>query len=349
MGKAISSCSSRRPFLPGRLSSADRLSRQGVLLIALEDSERRIHARLEQLKIIGTDKLIIFTRWAKGKHALEDLRIILRCHPEVRTVIIDPIVKFIDLLDFDFNEYGGAYDRLTPIKDILDGLHVAGIFSHHCKKSVSELDAFDDLLGSTGWGAACDTRLVLRRERGSDEGTLVAGGRDVLHSESALLFDGDRGWQYQGTVADVRISEERKQILELLDEAGPLSVTEVSKRLEKNYSTIRTLVQKLMKSGSLIHEGKKVTLATRKSVVNVVSVAEEEEGKTTETTESIETTGTIETIEKREEDDSLSSRARARKDTLEGIKQKLSLYRAEEVLERARRTLEQVEGTEGET
>lgn len=186
------------PFL-GR-----QTQRQGVLLIALEDSERRINSRLEQLGVIGTDKLLIATRWAKGKHALEDLRLMLQYHPEIRTVIIDPIVKFIDLIDF--NEYGGAYDKLGPIKDILDGRHVAGIFSHHCKKSLAELDAFDDLLGSTGWGAACDTRLVLRRQRGSDEGTLIAGGRDVMHSESAILFEGDRGWQYQGAAEDIRMS-----------------------------------------------------------------------------------------------------------------------------------------------
>jgi hypothetical protein len=187
----------------------------------------------------------------------------LRCHPEIKVVIIDPIVKFIDLIDF--NEYGGAYDKLGPIKDILDGRGVAGIFSHHCKKAVSDVDAFDDLLGSTGWGAACDTRLVLRRPRGSDEGVLIAGGRDVLHSESALLFAGNRGWQYQGAAADVRISAERKEILDLLGEEGSLSATEISKRLQKNYNTTKTLVQKLLAAGAIVHDGKKVTLPPEKA------------------------------------------------------------------------------------
>jgi RecA-family ATPase len=226
--------------------------RHGVLLIALEDSERRINARLNQLGVIGTDKLLIETRWAKGKHALEDLRLILRCQPMIRTVIIDPIVKFIDLIDF--NEYGGAYDTMGPIKDILDGLHVAGIFSHHAKKSVSDVDAFDDLLGSTGWGAACDTRLVLRRQRGSPEGTLIAGGRDVLHSESALLFDGDHGWQYQGAAEDIKMSEERREILDLLEEAEPLSATEISDRLKKNYKTTHALLEKLQESGRVFRD-----------------------------------------------------------------------------------------------
>lgn len=228
--------------------------RQGVLYIALEDSERRIHDRLEQLGIIGTDKLLIYTRWPKGKAGLEDLRLILACKPEIRCVNLDPLVKFLDLLDF--NDYGGAYGALGPIKDALDARHVAGIFSHHCKKSVAELDAFDDLLGSTGWGASCDTRLVLRRQRGSPEATLVAGGRDVLHSESALLFDGGNGWTFQGAAADVRMSDERREILDLLEEAEPLSATEISKRLEKNYKTTHALLEKLQESGKIFRDGR---------------------------------------------------------------------------------------------
>ena len=139
----------------GTLFLGTETKRQGVLLIALEDSERRIHDRLQQLGVLGTDKLLIYTRWQKGKGALEDLRLLLACRPDIKVVIIDPIVKFISLLDF--NDYSGAYGALGPVKDLLDARHVAGIFSHHCKKSLSELDAFDDLLGSTGWGAACDT------------------------------------------------------------------------------------------------------------------------------------------------------------------------------------------------
>lgn len=247
--------------------------RRGVLFIALEDSERRINSRLNQLGIVGTDKLLIYTQWARGKQALEDLRLLLACRSEIKVAIIDPIVKFIDLCDF--NDYGGAYGALGPLKAALDSRGVAGIFSHHCKKSVAELDAFDDLLGSTGWGASCDTRLVLRRTRGSDEGTLVAGGRDVQHSESAILFEETSGWTYQGTVSDVRMSAERREIVELLED-GPLSASDIAKRLGKNYNTTKILVRKLTEAGSLVREGKGVTLPG-KAIATVARVAREED------------------------------------------------------------------------
>jgi hypothetical protein len=274
--------------------------RQGVLFIALEDSERRIHARLNQLGAIGTDRLLIYTRWRKGKQALEDLRLLLKCRPEIKVVIIDPIVKFIDLLDF--NDYGGAYGALGPIKDALDARHVAGIFSHHCKKSVAELDAFDDLLGSTGWGASCDTRLVLRRQRGSDEGTLVAGGRDVLHSESAILFDGGRGWTYQGAAEDVRMSDERKEILDLLREETALSAAEIAKRLEKNYNTTRNLLTKLHEAGKVIRDA----TDSRKWRSTVVTVVTAEPKPATVTTLTTPTTHTIPTTRERGEEGDLS-------------------------------------------
>jgi hypothetical protein len=268
-----------------------RTDRQGVLYIALEDSDRRIHDRLNQLRLLDSERLFIATTWSKGEKALKDLKIVLTQHPEIRVVIIDPIVRFLDLLDE--NSYAEAYGALSPLKELLDIRQVAGIFSHHCKKAVSELDAFDELLGSTGWGAACDTRLVLRRQRGHPEGTLVAGGRDVIHSENALLFDGGNGWKYQGTAEDVRLSDARREILELLDEEGPLSATEISKRFpEKSFYTTRNLVQRLVESGRLFREGKKVALVPKKAVVHVVPVVQNGTTETTDTTRTTRTTHT---------------------------------------------------------
>ena len=270
--------------------------RRGVLFICLEDSERRINSRLNQLGAIGTDKLLIYTQWAQGERALEDLRLILTERNDIRVVIIDPIVKFIDLLDY--NDYGGAYGSLSPLKQALDGRKVAGLFSHHCKKSPSELDAFDDILGSTGWGAACDTRLILRRPRGSPEGTLIAGGRDVLHSESALRFEGDAGWTYQGLADEIRMSDARREILDLLTDAGPLSTSDIAKRLGKPYTTVATLMGRLEDAGKVIREssnGRRYTNA----VVNVVTVVTPRPGITTITTPTTATTPTTLTTDKR--------------------------------------------------
>ena len=231
--------------------------RGGVLLIALEDSERRLQGRMNQLNIVGTEKLLIYTRWQKGKGALEDLRLLLACKGDIRTVIIDPIVKFIDLLDF--NDYGGAYGTLGPIKDALDAKGATGIFSHHAKKEVSEVDALDDILGSTGWGGACDTRMILRRIRGTDEGTLITTGRDVEFSKSAIQFGKTTGWTYEGPADDVRMSEPLRDILDLLADEGALEIKEIASRLKRNYNTTRSNVQKLIVKGKAIRDGKAIS------------------------------------------------------------------------------------------
>lgn len=225
------------------------VKRQGVALIALEDSDRRIHDRLNQLGAIGTDRLLIATRWSRGTKALEDLRLLLQCREWVRVVIVDPIVKLVE--GCDFNAYDAAYGALGPLKDLFTTRRVAGVFAHHCKKSVAELDAFDDIMGSTGWGAAADTRLVLRRQRGSDEATLIVGGRDVAHSESALRFSPAAGWTYEGSADEVRMSAERREIVELLVREGPLSGTEIAKILDKNPSTTRNLLSKMIEAGEV--------------------------------------------------------------------------------------------------
>ena len=205
--------------------------------------------------------------------------------------MIDPIIKFIDLIDE--NSYAGSYRALSPIKGILDGRGVAGIFAHHCKKSVAELDAFDGLLGSTGWGAVCDTRLVLRRQRENPDATLIAGGRDVLHSEYALRFEQGNGWMYQGTAEDVRMSTERREILDLLDEES-LSPAEIAKRLGKNYNTTRNLVMKLYESGRVIKDPKDPKYRS-----SIASIAETDSRIATTATPTIPTTTTTSTTQKR--------------------------------------------------
>jgi hypothetical protein len=233
----------------GSVFLGQRTERTGVLFIALEDSERRIHARLEQFGAIGNDKLLIATRWSKGEKALEDLRLLLACRPFVKVVIIDPIVKFIEACDF--NAYDAAYGALGPLKDLLDAKKVTGLFAHHARKSVGDVDAFDTIMGSTGWGGACDTRLVLRRQRGSDEATLIAGGRDVAHVEIALRFSPTEGWTYEGLAEEVRISSERREIVDLLQREGPLAGSEIAKILEKNVSTTRNLLAKMIEAGEV--------------------------------------------------------------------------------------------------
>ncbi len=49
----------------------------------------------------------------------------------------------------------------------------------------------------------------------------------------------------------MRLSSARKEILELLKDAGPLGPTQIKIELNKNYSTIAMLLRKMVASGQV--------------------------------------------------------------------------------------------------
>jgi len=206
------------PFL-GRETSGKRPSHR------LEDSDRRINSGFINSTCsnqAAPDLHEVATRQEGTRRPPPDPHAVQRkARHTINTVIIDPIVKFIDLIDFS-GDYGGAYGALSPIKEALDAKHVAGVFAHHCARASLSLTPSTPSSAPQD-RAVCDTRLVLNRKRGSDDAILVAGGRDVLHSESALHFDTASGWNYQGTAQEVGMSKERKEIIAILDDLGPLT------------------------------------------------------------------------------------------------------------------------------
>lgn len=91
------------------------------------------------------------------------------------------------------------------------------------------------------------------------------------------------------------MSDERRQILDLLHEEEPLSLAEIAKRLEKNYNTTRNLMVKLHEAGKVIRD----SMDGRKWRSTVVTVVSSEPKPATVTTPTTPTTTTTHTIAKR--------------------------------------------------
>jgi AAA domain len=217
-------------FLLGDLKPAEG----DVLYLALEDSRRRLQRRLD--KLLGMffaewpRRLEIVTEWPRGDRGVADLDAWCVAHPNARLIVIDTFEK-IRAPDGPGRLYGLDYLAIAPFHRIAHEHGIAVVLVHHTRKMDAD-NAFDTVSGSQGLTGAADTVLVIKQHPGGV--TLHAAGRDIDESETAMQFDkATCRWTIVGALGgavDVRISDERRRVLQALAEAGEAMSSEQIRR-----------------------------------------------------------------------------------------------------------------------
>jgi len=105
----------------------------------------------------------------------------------------------------------------------------------------------DTVSGTFGFTGGADSILVLKRES-EDDFRFSITGRDIYDRELALRFGGGCIWRLLGNASSVFISEEREEILDAIEDQS-LAPFEIAKLVDKNKSTIRTLLGKMLNAG----------------------------------------------------------------------------------------------------
>jgi hypothetical protein len=227
----------------GGVALGTRQVEQGdVLYLALEDNRRRLQKRLgKMLRGPAPAGLEIATAWPKlDEGGVEALRAWLAEHPEARLVAVDTLAK-IRPRTRGQNVYQEDYAALEELLPLAAEHEVAIVVVHRTRK-MAAADPLDEISGSTGLTGGVDGVLVLKRDRGKADAVLHVDGRDIEEpAEYALKWDAETaGWTIVGDAEEYRMSEERKEILGVLVEAGEfLGPGEVADVLGKPRNTIK--------------------------------------------------------------------------------------------------------------
>src|SRR5260370_4743975 len=232
-----------------------------VLYLALEDNERRLQSRTQQLLASMTtvpNSMAFELRWPRlDQGGLMHLEEYLKAHPHVRLVVIDTWARVSPKAQHrQRSQYEDEYEALTPLKYLADTYRVSILAIHHLRKMRGD-DVLDEITGSIGLTGAVDGALILKRERGQHEASLFVTGRDIEHEQQlALRFDAQTAlWTLVGNAEEVTRTKERQDILDLLSEQFPegMSPRQVAEALDKNYHTTRCLLRKLEAAGEIQH------------------------------------------------------------------------------------------------
>ena len=172
-----------------------------VLLMALEDGERRLQGRCRTLL-------------ADGVTIPENLHYIVNCPPsmvlplirewldrygdENTLIVLDTLGKVMPPALPGEGAYSRDYRIGSALKALVDASPGSTLLVvHHVRKLGSE-DWMDSTSGTNGLNGAADFTLNLSRQRNEDSGLLRVTGRDVVEAEYAVTVTDGR-WTLDGS------------------------------------------------------------------------------------------------------------------------------------------------------
>jgi hypothetical protein len=228
-----------------------------VLGLFLEDSQRRLQARIRRLETASgkawPTNLSLTTQWRRfDEGGLSDIEAWCRQADNPKLIITDTLAKLRPSRSSRKAQYDLDYEALTGLHKIAHKFQVAIIVVHHTRKAEAD-DVFDTVSGTLGLTGAADSILVLSRRSG--KAVLHARGRDIEDSETALKFDPTCcRWIALGEASDIFVSDERARIRLALDGASePMSPKELMLAAGiKNRNSIDILLLKMVREGQIV-------------------------------------------------------------------------------------------------
>lgn len=226
-----------------------------VLLLALEDNERRLQSRLS-IMLAGqkaSTRLHMTTACPTLDHGGKEA-ISAWCDgvENPRLIIVDVFTRIRPQAQSGTRLYEADYQAVLPLKALADDRGLGVIACVHTRKEAAVVDPFDSISATTGLAGAADSILILDRDHRGPK--LYGRGRDLEEVEVALAFKGGTGtWDLLGDASEVGRSSERNTILAVLRAAGgALGPKEIAERGRLSHPSVKHLVGRMVKAGEIL-------------------------------------------------------------------------------------------------
>jgi len=180
-----------------------------VLLLALEDNDRRMRNRLrargfDKFPLEAQTRLHYRLTWKRlDEGGLDDLREFLDTHPAVRYILIDTLEYIRRHRHRNEDPYSADVEALAPLRELANERHIAIVVIHHDRKQeVPGGDWIDSASGTLGLTGTADTLQRITRTRQKHVAKLSITGRDVDEAEIDITLDDFWVWHARDGGAD---------------------------------------------------------------------------------------------------------------------------------------------------
>ena len=160
-------------------------------------------------------------------------------------LIVDTWMHVLPETDVKGTSYDIDYNVLIPIQKFAHRRNMAVILVTHTRKAADIDNVFNQIQGSVGMQAACDTLMLLSHDSGSK--TLHLSGRRIQSDQFAFTIDGGI-WRLEGNAQEYHGSELKREILAVLREAGDmgLSTGDIIDMTGKHDKTVRSTLRRMV-------------------------------------------------------------------------------------------------------
>ena len=169
---------------------------------------------------------------------------------DTELLIIDTWQHVCPIIDKKGTSYEIDYEALIPIQKFAHRRNMGIILVTHTRKAIDVDNVFNQIQGSVGMQASCDTLMMLSHSGNSK--SLHLSGRRIRQEEYALTIN-DGIWQLEGSAEEFNKSELRIEIFGLLREAGEegLKAVEITELTGKRDDLIRQTLRRMVKDGDI--------------------------------------------------------------------------------------------------
>ena len=223
----------------------------GCLYLALEDSQRRLKARMDKLlagKAAPTGFHFATMADTIDNGLFDELADFLKVHPDTGLIVIDTLQRVRGAAHGKEGAYAADYREVGALKAFADSHNVALLLVHHLRKMKDDGDPFNMISGTNGIMGASDATMVLTKEkRGDSNATLSVVGRDIESSDTVLRFNKDTCyWENLGGADWFAEQQARQEYQE-----SPI-VRTIKKLLEQSPEGWIGTAQQLLEAGRFI-------------------------------------------------------------------------------------------------
>ncbi len=239
-----------------------------VLYLGLHDTQQRMALRAR--KLLNTSEIPTSFAWSNilsstsssNTDPIATLDHWLSEHPQTRLIVIDSLQGLSPTPSMPLTPRL-EYTLLHGLKTLADTRRIAILVTAHL--SSKALRTFPDTQPTNA--ALADTLLILKRDHNSPDATLCIASHCLPYQELALHLPSDTlCWTLLGSASDQRLSQQRQDILALLEEHHSDSLTpkQVASLLHKDPRAITKLLFDMSHANQIrvVSRGKYTTLKT---------------------------------------------------------------------------------------
>lgn len=226
-----------------------------VLVLALEDNERRLQSRMKA-KIpdgVWPQRLYVATEWPNqddgGVMALDAF---LGQHPATRLVVIDTFAKFRPVVETrkSAGVYADDYKATEDLQRLAAKHGVCVLCVTHFNKAPHE-DWINQITGSSGLTGGVDSLVGLFRKRNEKDGVMKLSLRDGEDGEYAMEFTGS-GWTMLGDADEYQMGQEAARVFEVLRTSKePMKAREIAPLIGKALGAVHKLLWRMAERGTI--------------------------------------------------------------------------------------------------